>query len=192
MQTNRKRETAKILIACGGKTGTCMKAAQLLATRLTRSDVTLKDMRYEGVPSRAELRVYDAVIVGGSVRMGSLDNLALEAFCTAQEAKDDGACPDVLLGGFICCGHPERMREYVAKIPRAIMNGELSVNCFGGELSLERTRGLEKIFVRMMRNKILYGGENGDGEVGVALPTLNESDIGQFAVKLADVINAGA
>ena len=185
---NEKRETANILIACGGKSGTCMLAAELLAARLTRFNVTLRDMRYEGVPHKAELKKYDVLIIGGSVRMGSLDNLALEALCTAQEAKDAGTC-GCEIGGFICCCHEDRMREYVAKIPRKIKEGKLGVVYVGGELSLERTRGLEKIFVRMMRNKILYGGENGDGETGKTLPTLNESDIGQLAVKIADVVN---
>ena len=188
MQTSRTGR-GKILIAVGGKTGTCMKAAELLASRLTRFDVTVKNMIYEGVPLALEFSGYDAVVIGGSVRMGSLDNLSLEALCTAQEAKDGGVCPDLIIGGFICCCHVDRMREYVAKIPRAIREGELSVVPFGGELTLERTRGLEKLFVRMMRNKILYGGENGDGEAGKCLPTLNESDIGQFAVRLADVMN---
>jgi hypothetical protein len=147
-------------------------------------------MIYEGVPSSVELNSYDALIVGGSVRLGLLDNLALEALCTAQEAKDGGLCPNILIGGFVCCCHAERMREYVAKIPRSIREGELSVVCFGGDLSLDRTRGLEKLFVRAMRNKILYGGENCSGEEGMTLPTLSESDIGQFAVKLVDLLTA--
>ena len=161
----------------------------MLAARLTRFNVTLRDMRYEGVPSKLEFKKYDVLIFGGSVRLGALDNLALEALCTAQEAKDSGMC-DGEIGGFISCCHEDRMREYVAKIPRKIRESRLGVVCIGGELSLERTRGLEKIFVRMMRNKILYGGENGDGEAGKTLPTLSESDIGQLAVRIADVVNA--
>lgn len=185
---SEKRERANILIACGGKSGTCMLAAEMLAERLSRFNVALRDMRYEGVPHKAELKKYDVLIIGGSVRMGLLDNLSLEALCTAQEAKDAGMC-NCEIGGFICCCHEDRMREYVAKIPRKIKEGKLSVTCVGGELSLERTRGLEKLFVRMMRNKILYGGENGDGEEGKTLPTLSESDIGQLAVRIAELVN---
>lgn len=185
---NEKNERANILIACGGKTGTCMQAAEMLAARLTRFNVTLRNMIYEGVPLKAELKKYDVIIIGGSVRLGSLDNLALEALCTAQEARDSGEC-DIVIGGFICCCHEDRMREYVAKIPKKIKEGRLSVVCVGGDLNLGRMRGFDKIFARMMRNKILYGGENGDGERGKSLPTLSESDIGQLAVKIADVVN---
>ena len=56
----------KVLIAYASKTGSAEKAAKLLGEHF--ADVTLRDLTV-GSPNPKD---YDAVIVGGSIRMGTL------------------------------------------------------------------------------------------------------------------------
>ncbi len=87
----------KTLIAYATKTGTAEKCARMLAERIPGA--TLADLRTEK-PNPAP---YDQVIVGGSVRMGSLH---VDARQYLEGAKS--ILLQKRLGVFLCAGFAEK------------------------------------------------------------------------------------
>ena len=180
------KNKAKILIAYAGKTGTTAICAEMLKKALLPLDADLHDLVEQGVPTDVELESYSAVVVGSCVRFGALQKSARELYARLDALDKKGA--EILLGGYVTCCYADRMREYVVKIPECVKEGELGVSCFGGEMNLDRARGFDKFFIRVVRDKILHGGDNGDGIPGVNLPTVHDVDINQFAARLARLL----
>lgn len=181
------KNKAKILIAYAGKTGTTAICAEMLKKALLPLDADIRDLVGQGVPTDEELKGYSAVVVGSCVRFGALQKSARELYARLEVLSKNGS--DILLGGYVTCCYADRMREYVVKIPECVREGELGVSCFGGEMNLDRARGFDKFFIRVVRDKILHGGDNGDGIPGVNLPTVHDVDINQFASRLASLLN---
>lgn len=130
----------KILVAYASGTGVTEKCARLLADMLPGAEVcNLKKIPVD--PSG-----YDTVIVGGSIRFGAL---------AAQARTYLEKCEPILsgkrLGLFICCGAENNADDIFARnVPESLLNHAVARMSFGGELAVERARGIEKLMLRMM------------------------------------------
>lgn len=157
----------KILIAYASKTGTAEKAAKLLGEHF--ADVTLRDLTV-GSPNP---KVYDAVIVGGGIRMGTLHRDArvwiLENWDELKTKK---------FGCFICNGFIEQAQQLIEEnFSEELMNLAVCVDSFGGELDLKKLRGLDRIWAKVAVKNV-------DTGMGIDfLPCLLPDHIQAFADK---------
>ena len=130
----------KILIAYASKTGATGKAAKLLAERF--SDVTLRDLTV-GSPNPND---YEAVILGGSIRMGMLHKDArkwMEEYEEVLKTKKFGC--------FICHGFSEQAPQLLEQnIPQELLDMAVCVDSFGGELDEKKLRGMDRFITKMM------------------------------------------
>ena len=137
----------KALIVYTSRHGASAEACEMLASRLRSfSDVDICDVR--NAPPSPE--GYDAVVVGGSIRMNKLDK-SLKKYLS----KNAAALSSIPSAAFICCGLTDDFDDYVTtEIPRNI-SFSLGVHCFGGQLKPDRAKGFDKLVVFMMRQSIL-------------------------------------
>ena len=134
----------KVLIAYAGKTGTTERAAKLLGKRF--SNVTLRDLTV-GSPNPDD---YDAVIVGSSIRMGTLHK-------DARRWLEDNW--DVLktkkFGCFICNGFIDQAPQLIEQnFSEELLNLAVCVDSFGGELNLKRLKGMDYIMAKVVLNSM--------------------------------------
>lgn len=139
----------KVLIAYAGKTGTTERAAKLLGRRF--ENVTLRDLTV-GSPNPDD---YDAVIVGGSIRMGMLHK-------NARRWLEDNW--DVLktkkFGCFICHGFLEQAPQLIEQnFSEEMLEIAVCVDSFGGELDEKKLRGADRIITKMVM-KTMKGRED--------------------------------
>ncbi|MBQ8207336.1 MAG: hypothetical protein IJZ89_01215 [Clostridia bacterium] len=162
----------RILIAYSTKTGTCKECAKLLASELTRHDIDIVDLS----KSDPEISNYDLSVIGGSIRMGKLDKRTL-SFLTKNKDK--------LLNSnaayFICNGFNEETDNYFKKcFPALLIERSLLHDTFGGELKLDKQKGLDKFIVKML----LKANEENDE---FAMPSILTESIGRFADRIKEI-----
>ena len=163
----------KILIAYASKTGTAEKAAKLLGEHF--ADVTLRDLTV-GSPNP---KGYDAVIVGGGVRMGTLHKDArrwlLENWDVLKTKKF--CC-------FICNGFIEQAPQLIEQnFSEEFLDLAVCVDSFGGELNLKRVKGIDRILVKMVIKSL-------NSNEGIEyLPCLLPDRIQNFAEKFNELEN---
>ncbi len=166
----------KIKIIYSTKSGTVADCVELLKNELDMCFIDssrVEDCRE--VPDG-----YDMIIIGFYVRFGK-PSKAMRRFITDNYEK----LKKQKLGIFICCGYSDSFDEYVEKnLPLPLKEHAFEISCFGGRLEPSYNKGIEKMFVKTLRNDILSGGENGDEKVGRTLPTILENNIVQFAEKI--------
>jgi menaquinone-dependent protoporphyrinogen IX oxidase len=176
----------KILIAYATKSGTARRCAEMLADRLRAHRVSLVDLS-EQTPDPRE---YDVTVVGASVRMAKLHKAAaqyLERYADVLREQRTGY--------FLCCGLTEFAEDYLTRFfPQDLRKTAFSTAYFGGELRLENHRGLEKLFVRMMRHSIVTP-EDPDAtpteeEENQLLPAILPENIDRFADELRGLLLA--
>lgn len=167
----------KILIVYASKTGSTATAAQLLCDRLTGRDVTLCTTD----EAKADPSAYDIVVIGGCIRYGKLYKPVREYL-----QKWDAVLAGKQTGYFLLCGFPDRIEEYYARAlteQQAARAFELA--CFGGEMVPAHAKNLwDKLILKIERDNILGGGNNGDQREDMVLPTISEENIAQFAGRL--------
>ena len=143
----------KVLIAYAGKTGCTAEMAELLAKCIPNHEVTLADLN-ESCP---DPEGYDYVVLGTAIRMNRAHK-AMRRYLKRFSAAICGI-PHAL---FLCCAFPDQFDHYLGvAFPRELVRTAERTEYFGGDLSLHRHKGLEKWIVRMMRNAILEGEEDG-------------------------------
>ena len=167
----------KILIVYAGKNGTTATAANLLAEQLSGRDVTLCTVDDAG----ADPSDYDIVVIGSCVRFAKLYKPAKEYL-----KQWDAVLAQKQTAYFLVCGYPDSAEEYYEKnLTEAQRDRAFELACFGGEMvPAKATSLLDKLVLKIERDHILGGGHNGDQREGMVLPTISESNIAQFAVKL--------
>lgn len=167
----------KILIVYASKTGSTATAAQLLCDRLTGRDVTLCTTD----EANADPSAYDIVVIGGCIRYGKLYKPVREYL-----QKWDAVLAGKQTGYFLLCGFPDRIEEYYDRVlteQQAARAFELA--CFGGEMVPAHAKNLwDKLILKIERDNILGGGNNGDQREDMVLPTISEENIAQFAGRL--------
>ncbi len=162
----------KILIAYGSKTGSAEEMATLLATELARHDVTLADLATE----RPDPAQFDYVVLGTSIRMNRAQKSVRRYIAKYKEALCN--VPHTL---FLCCAFSDQFDHYCGvAFPRELIETAEERLYFGGDLSLSRQHGMDKVLTRMLRNSIL---ENEDEE-GCLLPTLLPEHVRALADRL--------
>ncbi len=143
----------KVLIAYAGKTGSTREMAELLCACIPNHEVTLANLE-QVQPDPAG---YDYAVLGTAIRMNRahkamrryLKHFA-KALCTVPHSL------------FLCCAFPDQFDHYVGvAFPPELVRTAERTEYFGGDLSLHRHKGLEKWIVRMLRNAILEGEEDG-------------------------------
>lgn len=166
----------KILIAYYSRSGTARTCAELLGRELSNHTVELSDLSSE-FPNP---EVFDAVVIGSSVRMGKLGKSFIKF--VSENANTLASKPH---GFFVCGADPDLYSEYIRKaISESLIASAFDVSYFGGELRPEKHKGLEKIAVRIMRDSYTDASDTNDSESASALPTISEPTIAQFADKL--------
>ena len=167
----------RILIVYASKTGSTATAAQLLCDRLTGRDVTLCTTD----EAKADPSAYDIVVIGGCIRYGKLYKPVREYL-----QKWDAVLAGKQTGYFLLCGFPDRIEEYYDRVlteQQAARAFELA--CFGGEMVPAHAKNLwDKLILKIERDNILGGGNNGDQREDMVLPTISEENIAQFAGRL--------
>lgn len=124
----------KTLIAYASKTGAAKKCAEYLNTKIENS--TLCDLDGE----KPDLSAYDAVIIGGGIRMGAI-NKAAKKFIT----KNIDAIKGKKYGIYICNGLGGDAKQIITQnFTNGETSGAVCVSGFGGELNLEKLKGMDK------------------------------------------------
>ena len=167
----------KILIVYAGKTGSTATAAQLLYDRLTGRDVTLCTPE----DSASDPSAYDIVVIGGCIRYAKLYKPVREYL-----KKWDAVLANKQTGYFLVCGFPDSAQEYYDKnLTREQRERAFDLACFGGEMVPAHAKNLwDKLILKMERDNILGGGNNGEQREDMVLPTISEENIAVFANKL--------
>lgn len=159
----------KTLILYSTKTGTTAKCADLLSREL-RDDVTVCDISGE-IPTISD---FDLVIFGTYIRMGRIDK-KMYSFLIGALAS----CKKYAL--YICAGYDEKTDDYFKKcFPRGAAEGAVLRASFGGELKLDRQKGIDKLITKLLLEA------NADNDDFV-MPTIFREEIGRFADKLREM-----
>jgi len=133
----------KIAIAYATKSGTAELAAQALARALTNlgHEAECFDLR-RGLP----VAHADAWVLGGSVRMGRLHQLA-RRFARSREAE----LLNKPLALYVCrCGNDPVPALLAGQLGQKLADHAVYAGCLGGMLDPERQKGLARMLVRMM------------------------------------------
>lgn len=167
----------KILIVYATKTGSTATAAQLLADRLAGREVTLCTTD----APEADPSAYDIVVVGGCIRYGKLYRPVREYL-----QKWDAVLAQKQTGYFLVCGYPDSVEEYYDKVlTEEQAERAFALACFGGEMVPAHAKSLwDKLVLKIQRDNILGGGNNGDQREDMVLPTISEENIAQLANQL--------
>jgi menaquinone-dependent protoporphyrinogen IX oxidase len=143
----------RLLIAYASKSGCAAQMSALLASNLQNHTVTLCDLSQQ-TPDPAE---FDYVVLGGSIRFNRAHK-ALRAYL-AKYADAITAKPHTV---FLCCAFGDQVEHYYrVAFPREVLESAEQRVYFGGDLSLSRQRGFDKLVTRLLRNSIRDGEEDG-------------------------------
>lgn len=130
----------KTLIVYATKTGTTKKCAALLAANLGIESCALWNMA-DGEP---DLSGYDGLVFGSPLRMGVIDK-KMAAFFQKKKAE----ILERRFGIFLCGCLEEKVSEAITKnFSEDFLEKARSVEYFGGELSAEKSKGLDKLVIR--------------------------------------------
>ena len=159
----------KTLIAYASKTGTTEKCARTLAEKIPNA--TLVDL----CAQKPDPSAYDQVIIGGSVRMGSLH---VDARQYLEGAKS--ILLQKRLGVFLCAGFAEKADAILENNVDAELRAHaLQCECFGGEIDMGKLRGFERLITKMALRSF-------KDEGGAEMPHLFPERIEAFAAKFAE------
>lgn len=167
----------KILIVYGTKTGSTATAAQLLCDRLAGRDFTLCTVG----DAASDPTSYDIVVIGSCVRYAKFYKPVREYL-----KKWESVLATKQTGYFLVCGYPDSAEEYYEKnLSDAQRENAFDLACFGGEMVPAHAKSLwDKLVLKIERDHILGGGNNGEQREDMVLPTISEENIAQFAGKL--------
>jgi len=163
----------KIVIAYSSKSGTVRECAEDLAKKLAPNEVTLADLDV----SSPDLTGFDIAIVGGYVRMGKISKKM-----TQFVANNKSVLGETMHAFFLCCGLPESTEYYFEKsIPRELLNSSISNICFGGDLRVNKQKGLDKFIAKMIINEIKNNNIAEDMNEEMSVPAVIPENISRFA-----------
>lgn len=166
----------KILIIYASKNGVAKKAAEKLSAELSSTnEVSLYDIN-DAPPSPED---FDVVVLGGSIRMTKLDK-KLKAYLK----KNLNVISQKQSAFFICCGIIRDVDDYKATELPSKIRFSLGVECFGGELKPDKVHGFDKIFTKMMRQKILTQDPDLADSSGLELPEFMPENILALAERI--------
>ena len=154
----------KLLIAYVSRTGASKFCAEVIAKELEqKAEIDLFDLE-ENTPT---LEGYDAVILGGPVRLGAFPK-ALRKFIKKNNSELS-AIPSAV---YFCCGISRNAEEYGETLIPRRFEATLGVHHFGGDLKPQKAKGFDKIFIKHLRNSIKYYDFEDRDVSGISLPEL--------------------
>lgn len=146
-----------ILIAYAGKTGTTQRCAKMLEQGL--KNVTVINL----VEETPDISKYDLIIIGGSIRIGILHSKA-KKFIKDNKEK----LLNKKTAYYICCGFSDGYKKYFeTNIDKELLDKSIIYDTFGGEMDVNKQKGIEKFIVKMV-NKT----EQGKKEVKILSETI--------------------
>lgn len=162
----------KTLILYTTKYGFTEDCIQNLAGQL-EGEVQSVNLMESKAPDLADA---DQVILGGAVYIGHVDK-KLRTFCE----QNLEALLGKRTGLFLSCGLPENFQQSLeASFPAPLIENAAGIECFGGELRVERMKALDKIMTNAMK-KSAAGTGAGD-------PCMNPEGISKLATAMNERI----
>lgn len=137
----------KTLVVYASKTGTVEKCVKLICSKL--SDVKAMNIYVES----EDLKHFDLIIVGSSIRMGMIDK-KIKKFLT----KNMEYLKQKNTAYFICCGFSENWEEYYKQnIPKDLLDRAIIYDTFGGEIDIKKQKGFDKLIVKIVSKNMDSG-----------------------------------
>lgn len=132
-----------VLIAYASKSGTTEKCARILKALV--DNAVLCDLTKE----HPNLREYSCIIVGGSIRMGTLHKAARSFIMKNKEVLMRKKC-----AFFLCNCFVDQTDAYLKKnIPEELLKKAIVASSFGGELNKEKQNGMERMITALVSKK---------------------------------------
>jgi menaquinone-dependent protoporphyrinogen oxidase len=172
----------KVLVIYTTHGGASKRCAEMLKEKIEDNcEVTLCDAR--AVPEFPRLDEYDTLVIGGSVRFGRIDKRLKTYLKTNLENINQK--PSAF---FFCCGFPSELEDYIdTQLPKKI-EFSLGVHCFGGELKPEKLKGMDKIFVKMIRSHINSQDFEESDDNHIPLPELLPESVARLADEIRKIV----
>lgn len=151
----------KTLIAYASTGGGARTAAELLGDHL--DPAVIVDLKTD---PRPDIGGFDAVVIGGSIRMGRIQK-QVRSFCRANLDALRGK----KLGLYVCCMREgkEAQEQFEMAYPPTLREHAGAVGLFGGEFVFSRMKLLERIIVKRVAG------------ISEDVSTLDHGAIAQFA-----------
>ncbi|MBO7302785.1 MAG: hypothetical protein J6U68_01200 [Clostridia bacterium] len=165
-----------ILIIYASKNGVSKNAAERLASELSSSHSVEVYSIDDSPPSPND---FDVVVLGGSVRMTRL-NKKLKKYLK-EHIEIISNMPSAF---FFCCGIIRDWKDYKATELPSRIRFSLGVECFGGELKPDKLKGIDKLIVKAMRQKILTQDPDLANSSGLELPEFMPENILALAERI--------
>lgn len=157
----------RTLIAYASKSGTAKEAAEKLAALIP--DSVSVDLTKE----KPDVSEYDAVIVGGGVRMGKMHKIA-----TKFIAENAGQLSSLKTGYFITNSFADSVEGiFDAALPEGLKENARIYASLGGRMDIDKLKGPDKMIAKMVS-----GSEAATKEL---FNELNEARIAEFATAFA-------
>ncbi|NQV01340.1 MAG: flavodoxin [Bacteroidia bacterium] len=147
--------------------GCAEKAAEMIRDLLP-GEVTLINLENFEVPP---LEKFDTVIIGGSIRIGSIQK-RIRKFCE----KNLEQLLTKKTGLFICCMFEgdTALEQFNSAYPEALGKHSTTIGLFGGELEFEKMNAFEKMIIKQVAN------------ISVDVSKFNKEAVKVFAEKIRD------
>lgn len=163
----------KILIGYGTKTGTTLDCAEKLAAHFSAHEVVTADLEKE-TPRLSE---FDAAVIGSNVRAGKI-NKAVKQFL----AENETALLEKPFGLYLCCCMSDGADDYFAKnISHTLLEGSKGNLCFGGEVRMERQKGIDKLIMKIAMHAVVSNNRDADRDADIPLPAILPENISRMA-----------
>lgn len=134
----------KVLIIYASKTGTTEKCAQRIKKKLL--DTTIININKNNNPINIES--YELIIVGTPIRMGMIDK-HIKSFLHQNKKH----LQSKKTAYFICCGFSDNFQKYYKEnFPQELLKNALVYDTFGGEINLEKQKGVDKLIMKLVQN----------------------------------------
>lgn len=136
----------KTIIVYAGKYGCTEDCVIKLKSKLD-GEVNLVNAAKDKVPSLAG---YDSVVIGSSIYVGQIHK-KVKSFID----NNLNMLLEKKISLFLVCGFIEKFDETVAaNFPKALIDNAQSIECFGGELNIDKMNFLHKGVVKMIEKEV--------------------------------------
>ena len=171
----------KILIIYATRSGVSRKCAQMLADKLESDAIKVDLFNVEQAPPSPD--GYDVAVVGGSIRMGTL-NKKLKKYLK----ENAGALNRIHTALFLCCGFSEQVDDYIAlNFPKNIIPS-LDIHYFGGEIKPDKVKGIDKLILKAIISNEKYNSFDDPDPNASPLPEIIPENIFRLADRIRGLL----
>ncbi|MFH1295666.1 MAG: flavodoxin domain-containing protein [Bacteroidota bacterium] len=146
----------------------CTKKAANLIRDLLPGEVRVVNLENSDSPP---LDSFDTVIIGGSIRIGTLQK-RIKKYCE----KNLETLLSKKIGLFICCMFEKEvaMDQLKRNFPEILWQHASALGLFGGELEFEQLNAFERMIINQVAN------------ISVDVSSFNEEAVREFAERISD------